>query len=75
MGGVVTVIIGVVWAVVAAGLAIVGWAFGGWVGLALALALLALARIERRSPILTLLAVGISESRSFAVGGGPVTAF
>lgn len=43
VGGVVTVVVGVLWTVVAAGLAVVGWVFGGLVGLALAFGLLAFA--------------------------------
>jgi TolB protein len=43
VGGVVTVVVGVAWSVVAAGLAVVGWVFAGWIGLAFALVLLALA--------------------------------
>ena len=43
VGGVVTIVVGVAWTVVASGLAFVGWVFVGGVGLALAAPLLVLA--------------------------------
>ena len=56
VGGVVTAVVGVLWTVVAAGLALVGWVFGGWIGLTLPFALLA--------PAVAVVVLGIRQVRA-----------